>query len=556
MALTAAVCVSRPVASQPNQPAEPANVSPADSARACQSDTVERVPGRLTGRTVRVVHVVTEPPRSLPGPASLVNGAHFLTQPGTIRRELLFAPADTLDTLRVAESLRRLRAARYLSDVALVTRQCGASGPVDLTVVTRDVWSTRPTVSWRGAGTTLLGVEETNLFGTGRRLKAYVRRDPPGRLGLGAAYVDPALLGGRAVGLFAHSAFRDGSEWVVAGGRRERSVFDAWQLRATALRLSLRSVAPAFDTVSRISGALYVGRRVAASPDGATFVGGGVELDEAYISAPFPAPVIGARRLRRRFVGLDLGVERRAAAYAATRWYLPYSAIQDVPLGVESQAVIGVGRDLATGAPALHADAWAGRQWLADSGHVLLTTGVWGSGFASGWGRRWSAASVRALAQLDRAAWRGRWTVQLGGQRLMAPDPDVRSPVVTDRTAPALGPDERLAALTVAASAERTLHLTGVHHAYVLDAAAFGAASLRRDLPTRPGFLPVAVGGVGLRMTPARVGRATFRLDVGVPVVAGGALLGGRGAARRPFVAVSVGRPFEVLRRRDGLRAP
>src|SRR5687768_14522402 len=63
----------------------------------------------LTGRRIAAVRVVTADPEPLPGPAGVLSGLHVRTRESTVRRDLLLVPGDTVDTLKVAESLRRLR---------------------------------------------------------------------------------------------------------------------------------------------------------------------------------------------------------------------------------------------------------------------------------------------------------------------------------------------------------------------------------------------------------------------------------------------------------------
>ena len=111
-----------------------------------------------------------------------------------MRRQLLFAAGGTVDTLAVAESLRRLRRLRYLSEVGVITTSCAGVAAVDLVVVTRDAWSTQPSVKVRGSGSAVIGLEERNVLGTGRDARIYLRSDGA-QLGFGVAYLDPWVAG-------------------------------------------------------------------------------------------------------------------------------------------------------------------------------------------------------------------------------------------------------------------------------------------------------------------------------------------------------------------------
>ena len=110
-----------------------------------------------------------------------LDGLHVRTRAGTVRRQILFSAGDTLDTLAVGESIRRLRNLRYLRDVELSGVRCG-NGPVDLVLTTRDDWSVKPKVQVR-SGKSEIGVTERNLLGSGRELSLHARSQQ-GRIGV------------------------------------------------------------------------------------------------------------------------------------------------------------------------------------------------------------------------------------------------------------------------------------------------------------------------------------------------------------------------------------
>jgi len=122
----------------------------------------------FTGARIHSVRVVTQGPPEFPGVARALDGLHVRTRAATVRRQILFAAGDTVDTLAVGESIRRLRRLRYLRDVELSGVRCG-SGSVDLVLTTRDDWSVKPKVQVR-SGKSEVGVTERNLLGSGREL--------------------------------------------------------------------------------------------------------------------------------------------------------------------------------------------------------------------------------------------------------------------------------------------------------------------------------------------------------------------------------------------------
>jgi len=282
----------------------------------------------------------------------------------------------------------------------------------------------------------------------------------------------------------------------------------------------------------RVSAGTLLSWRAHVSQSGVTHLVIGSEYDRLAWELPRDGPTIE----RREFVGVGVGARRRSIAYDTVTWYLPDQALVDVPLAAEYDALVTVGRDLATASPSMHLDAWVGRMWLL--GHrSLLVADAWGSGFTSR--GTWTAATVRASLSLQRAATRGLWSVRVGGEQWYSPDPDLRAAVTADPTWRMLGDDGRHGTDAFIASVERSVHVRRLTRSYTLDAAVFGAASSRTEANA-------GVFGVGLRMAPARLGRVTARLDVGFPVSATG------DARRRPFVAIGITPWLEQNRERDG----
>lgn len=110
---------------------------------------------------------------------TLLNSLHGVTRPNVIRRELLFRVGDTYDSLVIAESERNLRGRGLFRSVRLDTLT--ANGKLTVLVQTRDAWSLLPRVSAQispdGRITGSVGVTETNVAGTGNRLRLwYVRQ--------------------------------------------------------------------------------------------------------------------------------------------------------------------------------------------------------------------------------------------------------------------------------------------------------------------------------------------------------------------------------------------
>jgi hypothetical protein len=176
---------------------------------------------------------------------------------------------------------------------------------------------------------------------------------------------------------------------------------------------------------------------------------------------------------------------------------------------------------------------------------LLVTSDVWISGYARG--GAWDAGSNRGALSLFKRAPRGMWTLRIAGEQLRHPDPDVRALATTDLTLRALPQTCRLAQSALAASFERSAHLFAATRGYVVDGALFGAVSYRWD-PAAPGTdrISIAAPGVGLRLTPTRLGNASIRFDLGYPIAASGGVV-----RRRPFFGVTLSPWIEAGRSRS-----
>ena len=183
--------------------------------------------GTLTGIRITSLEVRSDGP-ALPGPASMLSPLHTVSRESVIRRQLLFAAGDTVDTLRVGETMRRLRAQRLFSDVVIIAKRCDAQDGVALVMHTRDTWTLRPTARLRGASQLSLGIENRNFLGTGRTV-AVTREMTLRGNGAAVTLVDPFVLGSD-VAAHVRVANLAGARSLRLGLRRhEYSVFDNWR---------------------------------------------------------------------------------------------------------------------------------------------------------------------------------------------------------------------------------------------------------------------------------------------------------------------------------------
>ena len=126
----------------------------------------------------------------------LANRLHIGTRTTTVQDQLLFSADETFDGRLLEESERILRGTRYLQD-ASIRPVAWHDGVVDVEVVTHDVWTLNPDVSYGrkgGKSSTGFGVEELNLLGLGSQI-SLGRQSDVDRTSTKLLYHDPQLFG-------------------------------------------------------------------------------------------------------------------------------------------------------------------------------------------------------------------------------------------------------------------------------------------------------------------------------------------------------------------------
>ena len=135
-------------------------------------------------------------------PFQFGNKLHYVTREKVVRDELLFAPGERWDALKVIQSERNMRFG-YPYRRAEITPVPRPDGRVDALVRTQDAWSTNPRIgigTSGGKSSASLGLEENNLLGYGKSVSfqhsegsstaGYTRSNSYG-------YGDPRFLGTR-----------------------------------------------------------------------------------------------------------------------------------------------------------------------------------------------------------------------------------------------------------------------------------------------------------------------------------------------------------------------
>lgn len=503
--------------------------------------------GALSGRRIKSVEVQSERPH-LPGPASAFERLHVASREGVIRRQLLFAVGDTIDSLRVGETLRRLRAQRLFSDAVVLAQHCTPGDGVALTMRTRDTWTLRPAVRLRANNQLSFGVENRNFLGTGR-VVALTRE--MNLLGTGAAftYTDPFLFG-QSVAANLRVANLAGGRTLRLGARRhEYSVLDPWRAEANFARISFRDTAAAEKGLHTISAMVLVGRRIASSPTSITMLLAGAEFDSAASISPSVRGVASGVPHARSFAGVDVGLQHRTAHFDSVSWIVPRRGFLDVPLGWEGEGVIAGGYEREAGSPTMKFDAWAGRVFLPRRGRILMVDG-WASSYVGRGVDRNQILRTSVSAYAEAPA--GMWGLRLTAERLHEVDPDRRGlslMPLADYTARAVRPYGARGGGSLAGSLDRDVRVAHVGAASVLNLGAFVAGSYRWRVTDVPGGeLGAGVVGARIRVLSAHGTVGSVRMDVGYPVVRSAFV------PQKAFFTLTYGTLFDASRQRDGRR--
>lgn len=501
----------------------------------------------LSGVRITSIDILSQRPE-LPGPASAFEGLHAPSRESIIRRQLLFAPGDTVDSLRVGETLRRLRAQRLFSDAVVFAQRCEPGNGVALTVRTRDTWTFRPTARLRANNQLSFGLEERNFLGTGRTVA--LTREMTFR-GTGAAftYTDPFILGTSVAGNLRIANLAGGRTLRFGARRHEYSVLDPWRAEASFARISFRDTAAAEKGLHTISAMTLVGRRIASSPTSITMLLAGAEFDSATSISPSRRSGVPGMPHARSFAGVDLGIQHRTAQFDSVSWIVPGKGFLDVPLGWEGEGVVAGGYERQASTPAMKLDGWTGRVFIPRRGRILMID-AWASTYL---GRGVDHNQIlRASVSWYAEAPAGMWGLRLTAEQLRELDPDRRGlslMPLADYTAPVVRPYGARGGRSVAASLDRDVHVAHVGAASVVNVGGFLAGSYRwrvTDVPS--GEIGAGVVGARFRVLSANGTVGSIRMDVGYPVLRSAAI------AQKPFLTITYGTLFDASRQRDGRR--
>lgn len=141
------------------------------------------------------------------------NQLHVVTRQDVVSNQILFTSGENYDNRLIEETARLLRRRKYLYDANVrPVKLCG--NRVDIEVITRDIWSFTPEVSFKRSGgenTHRFSLRETNILGSGQEL-ALVSKKNLDRETTQVAYKNSNLWGSRIAGRVIYSDSDDGSD--------------------------------------------------------------------------------------------------------------------------------------------------------------------------------------------------------------------------------------------------------------------------------------------------------------------------------------------------------
>jgi hypothetical protein len=146
----------------------------------------------------------------------LADRLHVRTKPSTIRAQLLFKSGDSYSAQKLAESERNLRNLVFIYDAKVFPVRF-ADGKVDVMVITRDVWTLDPNVSFGrsgGVNSASYSLQEENFLGWGKSLEIGRVSDVDRTSNL-VTYSDPNVLGSRWTAALAYVDSSDGNQRIA-----------------------------------------------------------------------------------------------------------------------------------------------------------------------------------------------------------------------------------------------------------------------------------------------------------------------------------------------------
>jgi hypothetical protein len=166
----------------------------------------------------------------------LADNLHIRTKQKTIQAQLLFKSGERYRAQKLAETERNLRLLLYVYDAHIFPVRY-ADGKVDIKVITKDVWTLSPSISFGRAGgtnATSYNLQDTNFLGWGKTVQIS-HSNTVDRSSNTLDYVDPNVLGSRWTAALAYANSSDGDQRSLQIAQPFYSLDTRWSAKISAV---------------------------------------------------------------------------------------------------------------------------------------------------------------------------------------------------------------------------------------------------------------------------------------------------------------------------------
>ncbi|HEY4970240.1 MAG TPA: BamA/TamA family outer membrane protein [Steroidobacteraceae bacterium] len=330
------------------------------------SDSELEAAGAIIGKVdldIRNIFDQTDP-RETNGLFRLANRLHIRTKRSSIQAQLLFASGDRYRARKLAETERALRLLSYIYDARIVPMHY-ADGKVDIKVITKDVWTLSPGLSFGRAGgsnSTNFNLQDTNFLGWGKALQVS-HGSTVDRTSNTVAWTDPNVFGSKWTSAAAYVGSSDGTERVAQVAHPFYSLDTPWSTQLTAVKYD--------RTISRYN----LGEKVDQFNDNESSYELSGGISNGLIDGWTKRLTFGARYDRNLFLPTPgTGIPARQLPPDRTLAYpfVGFDILQDKYQKIGDENQIGRTEDLYFGTEVSGEVGWVNSAYGADRNAVLL----------------------------------------------------------------------------------------------------------------------------------------------------------------------------------------
>ncbi len=203
------------------------------------SDAVLEASGAIVGKIeLDIGNLFDETdPRENVGLFRLANRLHIRSKHSTIAEQLLFASGEKYSGRKLAETERNLRTLTYIYDARVVPVRY-QNGLVDIKVITKDVWTLSPGISFSragGANNSNFEIQDSNFLGLGKNLQ-FGHGTTVDRSSNTFEWQDPNLFESRWTDTLIYADSSDGKQRELQFGQPFYALDTRWSVNVDAMQ--------------------------------------------------------------------------------------------------------------------------------------------------------------------------------------------------------------------------------------------------------------------------------------------------------------------------------